>query len=164
VDAVSTVGAYPGDSAPQEAVAAWMAQEAEARGIPRELPLMAALVESGLANLDHGDADSVGFFQMRTSVWNSGPYAGYPDDARLQLRWFLDEAVAVKQKRLADGLPLDSQHYGDWIADVERPAEQYRGRYQLRLDEARELLALPASDEQPAANEAQVLPAVDQGS
>src|SRR6185312_8656326 len=30
--------------------------------------------------------------------------------------------------------------FGNWIADVERPAEQYRGRYQLRLDEANGLL------------------------
>ena len=29
---------------------------------------------------------------------------------------------------------------GDWIADVERPAEQYRGRYALRFEEARELI------------------------
>jgi hypothetical protein len=35
----------------------------------------------------------------------------------------------------------DSGSYGDWIADVERPAAQFRGRYQLRLDEARKLVA-----------------------
>jgi hypothetical protein len=34
----------------------------------------------------------------------------------------------------------DPNKWGDWIADVERPAEEYRGRYQLRLDEARQLL------------------------
>jgi hypothetical protein len=31
-------------------------------------------------------------------------------------------------------------HYGEWIADIERPATQFRGRYQLRLEEARKLL------------------------
>jgi hypothetical protein len=44
--------------------------------------------------------------------------------------------------------PVDnpSQH-GEWIADVERPAEQYRSRYQLKLDEARSLLAeVPAAE------------------
>jgi hypothetical protein len=35
----------------------------------------------------------------------------------------------------------DPSHYGEWIADVERPTEQYRSRYQLTLDEARGLLA-----------------------
>ena len=118
-----------------------MAAQARARGLPAELPVMAALVESGLSNLDYGDADSVGFFQMRTSIWNSGAYAGYPDRPELQLDWFLDQAEAVMKQRVARGLPIDDpQHYGEWIADVERPAEQYRGRYQLRLAEARGLL------------------------
>jgi hypothetical protein len=31
--------------------------------------------------------------------------------------------------------------FGDWIADIERPATQYRGRYQLRLADARALIA-----------------------
>ena len=102
---------------------------------------MAALVESGLSNLDGGDADSVGFFQMRLGIWNSGEYAGYPTRPELQLEWFLDHAEAVGKQRAARGLPLDDPRgYGEWIADVERPAAQYRGRYQLRLDEARELL------------------------
>ena len=65
--------AYPGSSARKEDVAAWMAAQARARGLPSELPIMAALVESSLSNLDYGDADSVGFFQMRTSIWDSGP-------------------------------------------------------------------------------------------
>jgi hypothetical protein len=125
---------YPGDDAPREQIAVWMAAEAQRRGLPPELPVMAALVESGLQNLPGGDADSVGFFQMRVSIWNTGDYAGYADDPELQLDWFLDHAEAV------GGRPDDPAGYGEWIADVERPAEQYRGRYQERLDEARELL------------------------
>ena len=94
---------------------------------------MAALVESGLSNLDYGDADSVGFFQMRVGIWNQGAYAGYPEQPELQLEWFLDQAEAVKKQRLARGLPIDDpKHFGEWIADIERPAEQYRGRYQLQ--------------------------------
>ena len=111
-----------------------MAGEAQRRGLPPELPVMAALVESGLQNLPGGDADSVGFFQMRASIWNSGPYAGYADRPELQLDWFLDHAEQV------GGRIGDSGGYGEWIANVERPAAQYRGRYQERLEEARELL------------------------
>jgi cell wall-associated NlpC family hydrolase len=78
---------------------------------------------------------------MRTSIWNSGAYVGYADKPELQLDWFLDHAAAVKDQRVAAGLAVDDpKQYGDWIADVERPAEQYRGRYQLRLDDARDLL------------------------
>ena len=49
----------------------------------------------------------------------------------------------MRQARLAAGRadPLsDDGQWGEWIADVERPAEHYRGRYQLRLGEARELI------------------------
>jgi cell wall-associated NlpC family hydrolase len=133
--------AYPGDQAPRERVAAWMAAKAQRRGLPPELPVMAALVESGMRNLPGGDADSAGFFQMRAGIWDNGAYAGYSDRPELQLDWFLDHAEAVRRQRVAGGLPLrDPDHYGEWIADVERPAAQYRGRYQLRLAEARDLL------------------------
>jgi hypothetical protein len=134
---------YPGDDAPKEAVAAWMARRAVEAGLPAELPVMAALVESGLKNLDYGDADSVGFFQMRLSIWNQGAYAGYAEKPELQLKWFIDNAVALKQRRLAEGAAgfgSDDRTWGEWIADVERPAAQYRHRYQERLAEARALL------------------------
>jgi cell wall-associated NlpC family hydrolase len=94
-----------------------------------------------MKNLKFGDADSVGFFQMRVGIWNSGPYAGYPDNPKLQLDWFFDHAEQVKAQRLARGQPIDARHYGEWIADVERPAAQYRGRYQLQLEHARGLLS-----------------------
>jgi cell wall-associated NlpC family hydrolase len=126
-----------------------MGSEARKRGLPAELPVMAALTESGLKNLDHGDADSVGFFQMRLSVWNQGAYAGFPADPKRQLDWFLDQAEAVKSRRLAAGEPIDAGHYGDWVADVERPAAQYRGRYEQHLAAARALLR-QAPDKQPA--------------
>src|SRR5215207_432849 len=140
--------AYPGDDAPRERVAAWMARAAQKRGLPPELPVMASLVESNMHNLSYGDADSVGFFQMRTSIWNQGEYAGYGERPQLQLEWFLDHAAAVRDQRVARGLPVDDpRQFGEWIADVERPAAQFRGRYQLRLDDARELLAAFAPQE-----------------
>jgi hypothetical protein len=140
-DLGGTSGSYPGDDASQAEIATWMGAEAQRRGLPPELPVMAALVESHLTNLNYGDADSVGFFQMRLGVWNSGDYAGYSNRPELQLKWFLDQAEAVKRQRIAAGKPVeDPGSYGDWIADIERPAVQYRGRYQLQLDDARELL------------------------
>ena len=137
------IGAYPGDHAPRSAIAAWMGDAAQRAGLPRELPVMAALVESGLKNDNYGDRDSLGFFQMRTSIWDHGKYAGFPKDPRLQLRWFIDEAQTLKATRLREGVAgfgHDPDDYGDWIADIERPAAQYRGRYQLQLDAARQLL------------------------
>jgi NlpC/P60 family len=137
LDLGDTAGGYPGDHASQAQIAAWMGAEAQKRGLPPELPVMAALVESNLRNLNHGDADSVGFFQMRLSIWNQGDYAGYPDSPERQLDWFLDHAAALK--RQGQGTD-DPSGFGEWVANVERPAEQYRGRYQLRLAEARSLL------------------------
>ncbi len=115
---------------------------------------MAALVESGLKNLNYGDADSVGFFQMRVSIWDQGPYKGYADKPELQIKWFLDEASKIKAQRVAAGKPIDDPNsFGEWIADTERPAEQYRGRYQTKLAEAQGLLksgaAAPAAPAAP---------------
>ena len=160
VSAVNAPTSYPGDDAPKEQLAAWMAGEARKRGLPEQLPIMAALVESGLQNLDHGHADSVGFFQMRVGIWNQGAYAGYPDKPELQLKWFLDQAAAVKRQRIVAGKPIDDPaHFGEWVADVERPAEQFRYKYQTRLDEANNLLrsanaAQPAAPAAPAAEAA----------
>jgi len=135
--------AYPGDDAGQSATALWMAHGARARGLPGELPVMAALVESGLRNLSGGDRDAVGFFQMRLGIWTQGQYAGYPDHPGLQLKWFGDQAISVRDRHIVDGeadFGGDPNGWGDWIADVERPPEQFRGRYQLRLGEARDLI------------------------
>ena len=129
------------------AVAHWLASGAREAGLPGELPVMAALVESGLRNLPYGHADSVGLFQMRLGIWNSGPYEGYLARPELQLRWFVEHALAVREARRAAGdqdYGEDPESWGEWIADIERPFAAYRGRYAQRLDEARALLALPA--------------------
>lgn len=109
---------------------------------------MAALVESGLTNLHAGDpsggSDSAGYFQMRVDIWNSGEYAGFAEQPELQLKWFIDHALIVKAQRIAAGdtsFGSDPATWGEWVADVERPAAQYRGRYQLRLTEASALIA-----------------------
>jgi hypothetical protein len=135
---------YPGDDAPPEQVAIWMGRRARQAGLPAELPVMASLVESRLRNLDHGDADSVGFFQMRLSIWNKGEYAGYPEDPEIQMQWFIDQALKVRQARLNQGKgdpAVAPAGWGEWIADIERPAEQFRHRYRLQLEEASRLVA-----------------------
>ena len=80
---------------------------------------------------------------MRVAVWNQGAYAGFPDKPELQIQWFIDQATVVRAARIAAGdsaFGSDPLTFGEWIADVLRPAEQFRGRYQLRLDEARQLI------------------------
>jgi hypothetical protein len=135
---------YPGDDAPKAEIAKWMAENAFKAGLPAELPVMGALVESGLSNLPRGDTDSAGFFQMRVGIWDSS-YPGFADDPDIQIQWFIDQALLVEASRVADGIALDDLlsnelHFGGWIADVELPAAEFRGRYQLRLEEARALI------------------------
>jgi hypothetical protein len=132
---------YPGDDAQRERLARWMARSAADRGMPRELPVMAALAESGLKNL-RGESYS-GFFGMHQSL-NTGEYRGFPRNPDLQVRWFLDTAALVRQRRVAEGRAdpaKDPAAYGTWIADVERPAPENRSGYQPYLDEARSLIA-----------------------
>src|SRR5262249_18598240 len=136
-------GGYPGDSASPQQLAAWMSARAQAAGLPGELPVMAALVESHLSNADHGDRDSLGFFQMRTSIWDRGPYRGVPHDPKLQIRWLINQAKSVGKSWMAGGRGApasDSSRWGEWIADVEQPATKYRYRYELQLDPARSLI------------------------
>lgn len=140
---------YPGDGATAAQFANWMANGATVQKLPGELPVMAGLVESGLKNLSYGDADSVGFFQMRTSIWNTGQYKGYLKNPDLQMKWFTDQAAAVRANYIAKGKgdpAASSATYGVWIADIERPAAQYRGRYQLRLKDAQDLVAATCPD------------------
>jgi hypothetical protein len=134
--------AYPGDDAEQSAIARWMARGAALRDLPEELPVMAGLAESGLRNLRHPGGSFFGFFGMHRSL-NAGAYRGFPKDPELQLRWFTDTAVLVRQRRMAEGdedFGVESSGYGVWIADVERPAPENRDGYQPHLDDADALL------------------------
>jgi hypothetical protein len=142
---------YPGDDAAKERLARWMARAAADRGLPHDLPVMAAIAESGLRNL-HGDSYH-GFFGMHESL-NAGEYRGFPRNPQLQVNWFLDSASAVRQRRVAEGRAdpaADERAFGTWIADVERPAPENRSGYQPQLAEARGLIAgkcpAPASDD-----------------
>ena len=142
---------YPGDGAGQERIARWMARAAADRGLPRELPVMAGLAESGLRNL-RGE-DYHGFFGMHESL-NSGEYHGFPRKPELQVKWFIDTARVVRQRRVAERRPdpaRDPAAFGTWIADVERPAPENRSGYQPFLDEARHLIGgrcgAPSSDD-----------------
>ena len=117
---------YPGDDAEKPRIARWMARGAADRGLPHELPVMAGLTESGLQNLR--GSSFAGFFGMSRSL-NTGDYRGFPRNPDLQMRWFTDTAMLVRQRRVAEGRPDpadDPASYGSWIADVERPARQYR--------------------------------------
>ena len=135
--------AYPGDDAAQEALARWMARAAALRDVPQELPVMAALAESGLRNLNRRGNPFAGFFSMHRSL-NKGDYRGFPRNPQLQLDWFLDTAVIVRQREIAErrrGLrrrPPTTSGSGSPTSSGRRP--QNRDGYQPYLDDADALL------------------------
>lgn len=133
---------YPGDKAGREGIARWMARGAALRDVPQALPVMAGLAESGLRNLHTRGNPFAGFFSMHKTL-NHGAYRGFKRDPELQLNWFLDTAVIVRQREIAQGeedYGADTDDYGVWIADVERPAPENRKGYQPYLDDAGDLM------------------------
>jgi hypothetical protein len=143
--------AYPGDAADKARIARWMARGAALRGLPDELPAMVALAETGVANIRSPDRRYVGYFQMDIKLWNVDRYRGYADDPNLQLRWFTDHAVLVRQRAIAEGdseFGRDPLTWGRWAGIVENPGAPAVSHYQRRLEEAQALVAgdcLPAS-------------------
>ena len=138
-------GGYPGDHAPKEQIAAWMATRAKAAGIPPELPVMAALVESRLSNVNYGHADSIGFFQMRTSIWDQGEYAGYgqrsgeADQVVHRPRRCTRRRSGSRTATRTSSPTSRSGATGSRTSSARRRSTA--GRYQERLAEARALLA-----------------------
>lgn len=138
---------WPGNGASSEARALWLAAKAQEAGLPPVLPVMAALVESGMQNLDHGDRDSVGLFQMRTGIWDTGAYRGYPNNVDLQMKWFVDRAKEEQTAAGRDGRAHsernanldDAGQLGKWADDIERSA--FPDRYQAKYTEAKGYIA-----------------------
>jgi len=94
----------------------------QGRGEPYKLKLAAAetgLVESGFKNLPGGDADSEGWRQERASL--------YPNPRNVR---------AGAQRFFAEAKAQSGTTAGELAANVQRPAEQYRGRYDERKPEA----------------------------
>ena len=110
---------------------------AVARDLPPELPVMAALVESGLAISPYGDADCVGFFQMRERSGTRASTPAIPTGPTCSSSGSSTTPCSSARAACQGPRHSPSSSYGQWIADVERPAAQYRDRYQLRLSEAR---------------------------
>jgi Putative Flp pilus-assembly TadE/G-like len=91
-----------------------------------------AIVESGVHNLDYGDADSHGVFQQQwTQGWGSLADTMHPPTAT---RMFLEAAVKVAR----DNPGLSA---GQIAAIVQRPREDLRGRYEEVKSQAQALIA-----------------------
>lgn len=83
------------------------------------------LVESGLRNLNYGDADSKGWRQERTSLYPN------PTNVAASAARFFNETKQFDRQGISAG---------ELAARVQRPAAQYRGRYQQVRSEALKIL------------------------
>jgi len=85
------------------------------------------LVESTFHNYAGGDADSEGWRQERTSIYGTGPTG--PRNVKAASKRFFEETKAQSGGTA-----------GELAANVQRPAEQYRGRYDEVKPEAAAIL------------------------
>ncbi len=88
--------------------------------------LETGLVESGLRNLNYGDADSKGWRQERASLYRN------PTNVKAGINRFFDETSSM-----GDGKGITA---GELAARVQRPREDLRGKYHERVGEAKSLL------------------------
>ena len=93
--AAAVEGGYPGDNTTPE-YARWLAAGAQAAGLPPSSRSWRRSRSRACATSRAATADSIGFFQMRTSIWNQGEYTGYGQQPDLQLKWFINQALAIK--------------------------------------------------------------------
>ena len=140
VDVSAVSDAYPGDDATKEQLAAWMARRREARPPARAAP-------SWPRSSNRGEEPQlrrrrpVGFFQMRVGTGTRATTPATPTTPKSRSSGSSTRPSRQEATHRRGQSVTDPKQFGEWIADVERPAEQYRGRYQLRLDEANGLLA-----------------------
>jgi hypothetical protein len=91
----------------------------------RKAAIETGLVESNLRNLLGGDADSAGWRQERASLYKN------PTNLDASIRRFYRETRSVRGQH---------SRAGDLAAAVQRPAAQFRGRYQGVSGQAQALL------------------------
>lgn len=103
------------------------------RESPKEVKaaIETGLVESGLRNLSYGDADSQGWRQERASLYSN------PTNLSASINRFFNETSAVQGKYGTAGA---------LAAAVQRPAAQYRGRYQEVSQDAEAILRRLGAD------------------
>ncbi|WP_219826090.1 hypothetical protein, partial [Nonomuraea typhae] len=92
------------------------------------IAIATVIVESSIANLDHGDLDSVGLYQQR-AIW------GGSVSERTDPVWATNSFLDKMQQFYPNG-SWNTAPIGDVAADVQRPAAQYRYRYGVEANDA----------------------------
>ncbi len=116
-----------------------MAELARKAGIPPELPVMTALVETRFRNLKYGDRDSQGIFQQR-APWGS---AANRTNVEKATHMFLHGGAtgqpgAAAYKSKYGNLPHTAENLGKWAQKVQVSA--FPDRYKNEYNNARAML------------------------
>jgi murein DD-endopeptidase MepM/ murein hydrolase activator NlpD len=148
---------WPGDAAPTDIKAMWLATKGREAGLPDELLVMASLVETGGRlnsgqSVRFGDRDSVGLFQIRIGIhtpasigdsaseahwssWDQVKKAEYWEIAENSVKWFIKNANGVRPRPTE---PFTAANLGKWCQDTERSG--FPDRYEQRYQEAKDLI------------------------
>jgi cell wall-associated NlpC family hydrolase len=84
---------------------------------------------------------------MRTGIWDTGEFRGYPNNVDLQMKWFIKRAKEEQSAGGRDGRSHpernatldDAGALGKWADDIERSA--FPDRYQAKYTEAKGYIA-----------------------
>ena len=99
-----------------------------------QIALMGPFAESGMRNVTHGDRDSLGLYQMRPSQgWGTQEEVLDPVYAANKFFEVMHSMFTQEQ--------IDSRPLWETAADVLRPAEEYRMRYDEHKETAASLVA-----------------------
>ena len=138
---------YPGDDSTVRELAEFCGAVALDRKLPQVLPVMGSVPELTAAWTSEGDlrhipgyltnvdACSVGLWQQQADDLGCGTFGWGTRDQLIQVPFalgrFLDVALEVAEDRPErHGGTTDPAVLGEWCADVQRPLEVYRYRYE----------------------------------
>jgi hypothetical protein len=141
VPGVPVLDGFPGYTASAEEIAKWCGDQMEFFGLPRQLFVQASIPEVTsiwVENRQYEDISDIPGMSYNVDYDSFGPvqqrlmYYPIPWNFEIAVWSFAQMALSMAP----DPMPREADADGcaEWIADIQRPAEQYRGRYR-RLDD-----------------------------
>ena len=141
VPGVPVLDGFPGYTASAEEIAKWCGDQMEFFGLPRQLFVQASIPEVTsiwVENRQYEDISDIPGMSYNVDYDSFGPvqqrlmYYPIPWNFEIAVWSFAQMALSMAPNPMPS--EADADGCAEWIADIQRPAEQYRGRYR-RLDD-----------------------------
>jgi hypothetical protein len=145
VDGVPVLDGFPGYTASAKEIAKWCGDQMEFFGLPRQLFVQASIPEVTsiwVENRQYEDISDIPGMTYNVDYDSFGPvqqrfqYYPFPWNFEMAVWSFAQVALSMSPAPM----PTDADGCAEWIADIQKPAEQYRGRYR-RLDDGTDTYA-----------------------